>query len=99
MKYPTRFRVLRGWKLLVADLGLQPAHVLALAQLPADLFGRPDATVTAPEFFALWRAVDDAAGTVVYTPEAGYTGADSFAYLGYDGTNEGTVISTVSSGL
>lgn len=64
MKYATRFRVLRAWKLLIADLGLQPAHVLTLAQLPTDLFGRPDATMTTPEYFALWRAVEEAA-----TPE------------------------------
>lgn len=63
MKYATRFRVLRGWKLLIADMGLQPTRVLALAQLPADLFVRANATVTAPMYFALWQALEKEAGT------------------------------------
>lgn len=38
MKFETRFRVLQEWKVLLADMGINPADVLTLVGLPADLF-------------------------------------------------------------
>jgi len=38
MKYATQFIVQHGWKLLIADMGLNPAEVLRRAELPGDLF-------------------------------------------------------------
>jgi sugar lactone lactonase YvrE len=35
--------------------------------------------------------VDDAAGTVVYTPAPGYSGPDAFKFVGFDGRNESNV--------
>jgi AraC-like DNA-binding protein len=62
MKQATRFTVQSGWKLLFRDMGLNPAHVLALARLPADLFAQPGATLSAPQYFQLWSALEQAAG-------------------------------------
>lgn len=65
MKQATRFSLQRGWKLLIRDLGLNPADVLRLAGLPADLFARKDATLSAAEYFRLWQGLEQAAGTDV----------------------------------
>jgi AraC-like DNA-binding protein len=62
MKRASRFSVQRGWRLLITDLGLQPADVLAMAALPGDLFSRADATLTPADYFALWRGLEAAAG-------------------------------------
>ena len=61
MKQATRFTVQRGWKLLIADMGINPADVLALAGLPPDLFARKDASLTPPEYFNFWRGLEEAA--------------------------------------
>jgi len=62
MKHASRFTVQRGWKLLMHDMGLNPAHVLALARLPTDLFARMDASLTPSDYFRLWHALEQAAG-------------------------------------
>ena len=62
MKKATHFTVHRGWKLMISDMGINPAHALALAGLPADLFSRKDATLTPREYFNLFRALEQAAG-------------------------------------
>ncbi|MTW12739.1 helix-turn-helix domain-containing protein [Pseudoduganella eburnea] len=62
MKYPTHFTVHPGWRLVLADMGIDPAHVLRLAELPADLFARQDATISPPQYFKLWRAVEQVSG-------------------------------------
>jgi hypothetical protein len=45
--------------------------------------------VTGPAHGTL-GAVDQASGTVVYTPSAGYSGTDSFTFTGSDATNAGS---------
>ena len=62
MKQATRFAVQRSWRLLMLDMGLDPAVVLALARLPPDLLGRPDATLTVDEYFRLWDGLEAAVG-------------------------------------
>ncbi|QDL54276.1 AraC family transcriptional regulator [Rhodoferax aquaticus] len=62
MKHASKFVVLRGWKLLMADMGLNLAEVLAWAQLPADLFTRPGATLSPEDFFRLWTGMEQVAG-------------------------------------
>lgn len=62
MKQVQRFTVMRGWKLVLSDIGINPADVLRLAQLPQDLFVRKDASLSASEYFDLWRALEQAAG-------------------------------------
>lgn len=68
MKYPTHFVVHPGWKLVLADMGVDPAHVLRLAELPADLFARQEATISPAQYFKLWRALEQAAGDAVALP-------------------------------
>jgi AraC-like DNA-binding protein len=63
MKRATRFTVQRGWKLIIADMGINPADVLKFARLPADLFARKDASLAPEEYFRFWRGLEQAAGT------------------------------------
>lgn len=62
MKQATRFNVQMSWKLLILDMGYQPADVLALARLPGDLFARKDASLSPAEYFDLWRGLEQVAG-------------------------------------
>ncbi|MFZ6641989.1 AraC family transcriptional regulator ligand-binding domain-containing protein [Undibacterium sp. TC4M20W] len=62
MKRATHFSVQPGWRLLLSDMGLNPDHLLRLAQLPADLFTRKDGTITAAQYFGLWQAIETSAG-------------------------------------
>ncbi len=62
MKQASRFTVMQGWKVLLTDMGVNPAEVLTLAGLPADLFVRPKATIGAGEMFTLWNALEQMTG-------------------------------------
>ena len=62
MKQATRFSVQMSWKLLILDMGFNPADVLAFARLPGDLFARKDATLSPEEYFNLWRGLEQVAG-------------------------------------
>ena len=55
------FTVSPGVGLLVADLGLSPAGLLRRADLPADLFSRGQATLSAAQYFTLWRSLEQEA--------------------------------------
>jgi len=43
-------------------MGINPAHVLALAALPADLFAKKEAKLTPNEYFRLWHGLEQVAG-------------------------------------
>lgn len=62
MKQATRFGVQPAWKVLLRDLGVDPAAALRLAGLPADLFARKEASLTPTEYFRLWHGLEQAAG-------------------------------------
>lgn len=62
MKHATHFTLQPGWRLLLTDMGVDPAQVLRLANLPADLFLRPDVTVAPAQFFELWHAIEHVSG-------------------------------------
>jgi AraC-like DNA-binding protein len=62
MKQATRFSVQPGWKVLIADLGVNPVLVLKLSGLPADLFARKDAELRPADYFRLWHGLEQAAG-------------------------------------
>ncbi len=47
-----------GWRLILLDLGLNPADVLRWAGLPEDLFVRERAQVDTVGYFRLWQALD-----------------------------------------
>nr|WP_315220989.1 AraC family transcriptional regulator ligand-binding domain-containing protein [uncultured Duganella sp.] len=63
MRYATHFTVQPGWRLLLQDMGINPAHILQLADLAADLFARKEARITPSEYFRLWQAIETSAGT------------------------------------
>ncbi|MEM8959844.1 MAG: AraC family transcriptional regulator ligand-binding domain-containing protein [Acidobacteriota bacterium] len=50
-----------GWRLMCRDVGLHPANVLRRADLPDDLLSRPGATLSTPEYFRFWRAIEQEA--------------------------------------
>jgi len=54
----TRFSLNRTLRIVFADLGISTANVLQRAGLPADLFAREGATLSAAEYFALWRGFE-----------------------------------------
>lgn len=62
MKHATHFTLQPGWRLLLTDMGVDSAQVLRLANLPADLFLRPDITVAPAQFFELWHAIEQVSG-------------------------------------
>lgn len=62
MKQATRFSVQMGWKLLILDMGYNPADVLTFARLPGDLFSRADATLSPAEYFNLWHGLERVSG-------------------------------------
>lgn len=64
MRSPERFAIQPGWRLVFTDAGIDPASVLALAGLPADLFSRAAASLSEAEYFQFWRAIEAVAGEV-----------------------------------
>ncbi|MDR5664669.1 AraC family transcriptional regulator ligand-binding domain-containing protein [Burkholderia cenocepacia] len=58
-----RFAISPGWQVMMVDLGLCTDELLRRAQLPADLFTRPENGLTTREYFGLWRAMEDMANT------------------------------------
>ncbi|WP_109126699.1 AraC family transcriptional regulator [Dyella sp. C11] len=60
-KQATRFAVHPGWRLVMRDAGIDVAHALSYAGLPADLFARKDASLTPNEYFRLWNGMEAAA--------------------------------------
>lgn len=62
MKQARHFTVHPGWKLIIADLGISAADLLALAELPADLFSRRDATLSPAEYFRLFMGLEQLVG-------------------------------------
>lgn len=62
MKQAKNFAVHAGWKVIIADLGVAPGDLLALSELPADLFSRKDAVLSPPEYFRLFESLEQLVG-------------------------------------
>ncbi|WED21150.1 AraC family transcriptional regulator [Vibrio sp. JC009] len=62
MKRANKFVISPTWKLLLSDMQIDINAVLANARLPADLFNRPNPTLSPVEYFQLWYGIDKAAG-------------------------------------
>ncbi|RIJ13487.1 AraC family transcriptional regulator [Pseudomonas sp. 91RF] len=62
MKQARHFAVHPGWKVIISDLELTAGDLLALAELPADLFSRKDATLSPPEYFRLFLSLEQMVG-------------------------------------
>lgn len=52
------FPLEQGWRLVLKDLGIEPADVLRRAELPDDLFSRSGVSLSTEEYFRLWNAVE-----------------------------------------
>ncbi len=55
------FSVNPGWRVTLADAGINIQNVLIRAGLAGDLFARERASLTTEQYFRLWRAIDDEA--------------------------------------
>lgn len=53
-----------GWRLLMQDAGISASPVLRRAQLPGDLFARPNVRLDPVNFFKLWTAIDAEAASI-----------------------------------
>lgn len=62
MNPTTHFKVHSGWKILLKDMGLNPAEVLRLAGLPADLFTLKEAWISVQGYYDMWQAMEKMAG-------------------------------------
>jgi len=62
MKQANRFAVHSGWKAIIQDLGIAPGDLLALAELPPDLFSRRDASLTPAEYFRIFHSLEKMVG-------------------------------------
>ncbi|WP_322085097.1 AraC family transcriptional regulator [Burkholderia sp. BCC1999] len=58
-----RFAISPGWQVVMVDLGLRVDELLRHAQLPADLFTRPEGGLTTREYFRMWRAMEEMSDT------------------------------------
>jgi AraC-like DNA-binding protein len=54
-----RFAISPGWQVVMLDLGLRVDELLRRAQLPADLFTRPESGLSTREYFRMWRALEE----------------------------------------
>lgn len=59
MKKEIRFVITDGWQVLLADLGIDVDELAKRAELPSDLFSRKDASLSADEYFLMWRVLED----------------------------------------
>ena len=80
MKRASKFAVSPGWQLLLRDMQLDPVVVLKLAQLPVDLFSRPNAWLTPSEYFRLFEAV----GQITQDQPLGILLAESLSTEAFD---------------
>ena len=62
MKQATHFVVHPGWKVMLHDMGLNPFELMALANLPQDLFAREGASMSTEEYFRLWESLEKMTG-------------------------------------
>ena len=62
-----------AWRILLTDLGIRPADVLRLADLPDDLLNREKAALTTDEYFRLWHGIESAANDPLLPIKIGQT--------------------------
>jgi AraC-like DNA-binding protein len=55
----TKFVIDPGWQVLLKDLGVDSKEVLKRAQLPGDILNRKDAALSAPEYYRLWKGLEE----------------------------------------
>ncbi len=65
------FKISSNWQIILRDLGIRPGNVLRRAGLPADLFARESASISAEEYFRLWRGLEEEMGDRLLALEIG----------------------------
>ena len=55
-----------GWRALMSDLNVRPELVLRRAGLPEDLFFRKEKSLSTPEYFRFWQALETEAADPVF---------------------------------
>lgn len=65
------FKLNANWQLAWRDLGLQPSTILRRARMPLDLFSRDHISLSAEEYFGLWRAMEEEMGDRLLPLEVG----------------------------
>ncbi|MCB2252243.1 AraC family transcriptional regulator [Pseudomonas chlororaphis] len=55
-----------GWRLILKDLGVQPARVLRRAGLPEDLLSRPGQSLATPDYLRFWQSLEDEAADPLF---------------------------------
>ncbi len=58
MKHPNSFTLPSGWRILLKDLGIEPADALRRAGLPDDLLTRENVHLSTAEYFQFWHGLD-----------------------------------------
>ena len=56
------FCVNPGWALLLTDAGISVRNVLRRAGLPRDLFTRASMSLAPPQYYALWKGIEEESG-------------------------------------
>ena len=54
MNSAKKFIIGHGWQIIFKDLDISVSEILSRAQLPTDLFSRPNITVNSKEYFQFW---------------------------------------------
>lgn len=62
MKQVSRFTLPKGWRIVIEGLGINPKHVLTMAELPVDLFALETAQLSVEQYFRFWSALEAVAG-------------------------------------
>lgn len=61
-QHASEFAIEAGWRLVFKDLNISQHEVLKRAALPGDLFTRANLSLSAEDFFKLWRALESCVG-------------------------------------
>jgi AraC-like DNA-binding protein len=61
MNASAKYSVYNGWRVILTDVGLNPADVLKRARLPADLFQQSPSALSPEEYFRFWVAMEEEA--------------------------------------
>lgn len=61
MNPPAEYSLYTGWRVILTDIGLNPADVLKKARLPSDLLRRERVSLLADDYFRFWLALEELA--------------------------------------
>ncbi len=66
MAKPNGYPFDANWRLMLADLDVQPARVFRRAQMSEDLLSRDSPQLTRQQWFAFWTAIEEETGAQVF---------------------------------